>query len=155
MKFNIETLEHGRLYTLRLSDGTLLPLVAWKQTPGMPWQFLDGCPNAEVCPHPRHAHLVERPDGTFEVDCGTVPGPHDPDVRAVAEGLTMRDLRPANRLAIAYFRLVSGPRFPCSRCGALKGGRHHSACHVRNLVPLFPYYLPAEAWRSEVELGPA
>ena len=146
-------LEHGRLYTLRLEDGTLLPLIAWRETPGMPWQLLDTCPGGDLCTHGRHPHLIVRSDGRFEVDDGVEASRHDPDIRAVAEGLTVDHLRPANRLAISLFRSVAGRSFPCSRCGAVVGKKHHPLCHVENLVPLFPVY-DGESWRTELDVDP-
>ena len=145
----IPTLQHGRMYALPLGDGTLLPLMAWNETNEPPWQLLEACPGGDLCVHGRHGHLLVQPDGTFEVEGGTEPSRHDPDVRAVAAGLTVRDLRPANRLALALFRVVAGRPFPCSRCGAVVGARHHPACHLENLVPLFPM-LDGTSWRVEV-----
>jgi hypothetical protein len=142
------TLMHGRAYTLRLEDGSLLPLMAWRETLGMPWQLLDTCPGGDLCTHGRHAHLIVLSDGRLEVDEGTEPGRHDPDVRVVAEGLTVHHLRPANRLALRLFRTVAGRPFPCTRCGAVVGERHHALCHLDNLVPLFPM-LDGDAWRGE------
>jgi hypothetical protein len=145
------TLVHGRLYTLRLDDGLQLALMAWQSELTGEWQLLDACPGTDLCMHARHAHLIVLPNGRLEVDEGTEPSPHDPDVRAVAEGLTVDHLRPANRLAMSLFRVVAGPRYPCSRCGALLGQDHHDKCHARNLVPLFPM-LDRDAWRGENDL---
>src|SRR5215212_11471304 len=108
----IPALQHGRLYSLRLDDGTVLPLLAWKETPGMPWQLFDPCSGGDLCVHGRHPHVVVRPDGSFEIDEGTEPSRHDLDVRAVAEGLTVHHLRLANRMALALFRAFVGRRFP-------------------------------------------
>lgn len=133
-------LEHGRLYTLRLGDGTLLPLVAWRTEPRFPWQFVGTCAEDDTCTHAREPHLVARRDGTFEVDEGTEPGRFDPDVRAAAEGLAVEHLRPANRMAIALFRATATVRYPCPRCMAHLADGHHPSCHARNLVPLFPTF---------------
>jgi hypothetical protein len=141
-------LQHGRLFSLRLRDGAALPLMAWRSATGDVWQLVDGCPGGDLCLHGRHAHMSVMPDGRFEVDEGTEPSPHDLDVRAVAEGLTVDHLQPANRLAIALFRVISGPRFPCSRCVVVLGEQHHPECHLNNLVPLFPM-LDGEALRNE------
>ena len=145
----LPVLQHGRMYALRLEDGTLLPLMAWNETDEPPWQLLEACLGGDLCVHARHGHLLVQPDGSFEVEDGTEPSRHDPDVRAVAAGLTVHDLRPANRLALALFRVVAGRPFPCSRCGAVVGARHHPACHLENLVPLFPMFDGA-SWRVEV-----
>ena len=142
------TLVHGRLYTLRLEDGLKLPLMAWQSELTGEWQLLDTCPGADLCMHARHAHLIVLPNGRLEVDEGIEPNRHDLDVRAVAEGLTVDHVRPANRLAIALFRAVAGRPFPCSRCGAVIGRTHHPLCHIENLVPLFPMY-DGESWRAE------
>jgi hypothetical protein len=102
-------LMHGRVYALHLEDGTLLPLLDWRETLGMPWQLLDTCPGGDLlCTHGRHPDLIVLPDGRFEVDDGVEASRHDLDVRAMVEGLTVDHLRPANRLAIFQFRAVAG-----------------------------------------------
>ncbi len=134
-------LEHGRVYSLRLSDFTVVPLMAWRTHQAFPWQMLDTCVEDEICTHSCHSHLEARPDGTLVGLDGVEPGPHDLDVRAVVEGLTVHDLRPANHLALARFRKVIGPCYPCRRCEATIGSRHHPQCFAGNLVPLFPIFI--------------
>jgi hypothetical protein len=145
-------LEHGRLYTLRLGDGTPLPVIAWRTEPRFPWQFLGTCPEDDRCVHAREPHMLARMDGSFEIDESTESSPYDLDRRAVAEGLTVHDLQPANRMAIALFRAMASSRYPCPRCEAQLGVRHHPSCHAENLVPLFPTFARA-SWLDAIATG--
>jgi len=141
-------LHDGRLYTLRLQDGTIVTVMAWSQRPGEdPWQLIgdhDTCPQEGPPPH-----LVVRPDGSFVRDEGFVPEDHDGDVRAIAEGLTVFDLVPADTLAWAlWFRLI-GHYDACPRCGGSDTTSHRALCHTPDGVPLFPSYSPSQ-WHQEI-----
>jgi hypothetical protein len=144
-------LQHGRLVALNLENGDCLPLMVWQTDPDLPTQVTSACPENDRCTHGRHPHLVVLPDGSFKVDDGTAPSEHDANVRAAAEGLTVRDLRLANRMALALFQAVTGSGSPCLRCGTVLGDPHHPMCHFEDLTPRFPQF-GAVAWQAERDM---
>ena len=117
-------LRHGRMYALRLRDGTILPVQAMNWDPGRtPWQLVE---DAETCPEGDvPGHLIVTSDGGFERDEAYEPRDTDRDVRAVAEGLTVSDLVPADDLARAMWAARTGRYASCPRCGGADEAFHH------------------------------
>ena len=142
-------LRHGRWYSLTLRDGTVVPLQAMNYFPEwMRWQLVEGY---ETCPEgDPPAHLIVQPDGSLERDTDVDPSDTDRDVRAVAEGLTVFDLVPADDLARAAWASTAGHYTTCPRCSGSDRTFHHPMCQTAEGVPLFPSYSP-EHWLREAD----
>ena len=141
-------LRHGRWYSLTLRDGTVLPMMAWSDDPGhVEWQLIGDHPTTLL--HDVPPHLLVQPDGSFVRDGGYCPEDHYGDVKAVAEGLTVLDLVPADALARSLWRKLIGPYQICPRRGGMDWAYHHPLCHTADGVPLFVTYGP-QAWREHV-----
>jgi len=141
-------LRHGRWYSLTLRDGTVLPMMAWSNHPGYDeWQLIGNYPTTlenDVPPH-----LVVQPDGSFVRFDAYCPEDHYGDVRAVAEGLTILDLAPADALARTRWEKQVGRYEVCPRCGGTDQTFHHPLCHTPGGIPLFVTFGPKE-WREQV-----
>ena len=144
-------LRHGRWYSLTLSDGTVLPMMAWSRDPGHDeWQLIGDYPTTIL--HDVPPHLLVQPDGSFVRDGGYCPEDHYGDVRAVAEGLTVYDLVPADTLARTLWEKQVGRYQICPRCGGTDWAYHHPLCHTADGIPLFVTYGPQD-WREAIRDG--
>jgi hypothetical protein len=143
-------LRHGQLYTLTLErSGMTFVLMAWNLHPThFGWTLIE---LDTTCP--TDVHLVElslNVDGTFEPG-----GDFDVDdtgrLRAFEEeGPTVRDLVPADGLAVALWVAQFGNPSICPRCDATADAPHHPLCHTAGGVPLFPDR-SRDAWLGDVE----
>jgi hypothetical protein len=131
-------LSFGRLYTVTLAErGEVMLLMAYNLHPDHDeWQLIevDGSSPADANP----AHLLVRPDGTLEPE-----GDFDLDDSGrfdafLRQGVTVRDLVPADDRAHEIWTAQVGRPAVCPRCGASAGALHHPLCHTADGVPLFP-----------------